>query len=82
MFFLVVKVFKVSCFESAFEGLVHDRRAADPDAVDFFGVEFAHLLENKLLVPATRVDLLLGQSQDELKVQELLTEAVLLQGFE
>lgn len=82
MFSLVGKSAKISCVESAFEGLVHHRRTADPDAVDFFGIEFAHLLENKLFIPTTGVNLLLRQSQVELKVQELLASTVLLQGFE
>ena len=60
MFFLVGKSAEVSCSESTLKCLVHDRRAADPHAVYFFRVEFAHLLEDKLLIPTARVDLLLG----------------------
>jgi len=81
LFFLVGKSTEISCFESAFEGLVHHRRTADPDTVHFFGIEFAHLLENKLFIPTTRVDLLLRQSQVELEVNELLSFTVSLQGF-
>jgi hypothetical protein len=62
LFFLVCEVLEGLSAECTFEGLVHDRWTADPYTVDFFGSKLTHLLEDKLFIPALRVEFLLGKS--------------------
>jgi hypothetical protein len=81
LFFLVREVLKGLSAEGTFEGLVHDRGTTDPYAVDFFGVKLTHLLEDKLFIPALRVEFLLGKSQNKLEILETFSCAVLLEGL-
>ena len=68
--------------EDSIEGLVHDRRTANPDLLDVLEAELSDLLPDEVLVPPLRVDLFLRETQEQVEVAHLVSLAVGVEGFE